>query len=271
MLTRKERQALLLRRIYSDNGFSYFRMSRFEEYDFYADKKDFLTSKNILTFTDADGRLMALRPDVTLSLIKNAGEGKYHYSETVYRVPKNSSSFREISQSGLEIIGEIGGSEIKEVIRLALLSLETLSEGKKFVLAVADAGQIRRLLGRVDKRLALKYMSQKNIHGLKEIGASQNLIVLAGLDGSIEKSLVYLADETAEIISSIPNDNIRIDYSVAENLMYYDGIIFKGYIEGVPEAVLSGGKYRIMNKSGVGFAVYLDFIERNNDDKYCAS
>ncbi|MBQ6002159.1 MAG: ATP phosphoribosyltransferase regulatory subunit, partial [Synergistaceae bacterium] len=88
----------MLRKLYSDNGYKLFRMSRFEEYDFYADKKDFLSSKSILTFTNPDGRLMALRPDVTLSLIKHAGNGKYYYNENVYRVPRTSSSFREISQ-----------------------------------------------------------------------------------------------------------------------------------------------------------------------------
>ena len=113
-------------------------MSRFEEYDFYADKKDFLTSKSILTFTDADGRLMALRPDVTLSLIKHAGAGKYHYSENVYRVPKNSSSFREFTQSGLEFIGEINAQEIIGVINLALLTLELLAENRKFILETLE-------------------------------------------------------------------------------------------------------------------------------------
>lgn len=241
-------------------------MPGFEEYDFYADKKDFLTSKSILTFTDADGRLMALRPDVTLSLLKNTKGGKYHYSEKVYRVPRNSSSFREISQSGLEIIGKISSSEIKEVLYLALLSLETLAENRKFILALADAKLILQNMNGLKISQVLKCLSQKNIHGLKELGASQNLIALAESDGAVSNSLHFLDRGIAEIIASFPEEHMRIDFSVAENLMYYDGIIFKGYIEGIPEAVLSGGQYNIMNMAGAGFAVYLDLIERNYDD-----
>ena len=70
MLRSEEIAALKLRELYELHGYSFYRMKRFEEYDFYANKKDFLTSKSILTFTDLNGKLMALRPDVTLSIIK---------------------------------------------------------------------------------------------------------------------------------------------------------------------------------------------------------
>ena len=49
---------------------------------------------------------------------------------------------------------------------------------------------------------------------------------------------------------------------------YYNGIVFRGFIDGVPESVLSGGQYDVlMRKMGreagaVGFAVYLDLLER---------
>ena len=49
-------------------------MSRFEEYDFYARNKDFLVSDRIITFTDSRGRLLALKPDVTLSIIKSGSD-----------------------------------------------------------------------------------------------------------------------------------------------------------------------------------------------------
>lgn len=61
---------------------------------------------------------------------------------------------------------------------------------------------------------------------------------------------------------------IVIDFSVVSDMKYYNGIVFKGYIKGVPESVLSGGQYDAlisqMGKQGraVGFAVYMDFLER---------
>ena len=50
-----ERTTLRLRALYSENGYTPYRMSKFEEYDLYAGNKDFLVSDNVITFTDTDG------------------------------------------------------------------------------------------------------------------------------------------------------------------------------------------------------------------------
>ena len=265
MLTLKENFTFMLRKLYSDNGYKLFRMSRFEEYDFYADKKDFLSSKSILTFTNPDGRLMALRPDVTLSLIKHAGNGKFHYNENVYRVPRTSSSFREISQSGVEIIGNVNADDVTGLLRLALSSLEIIAGEKDYILVMADAGQILEILGENFNPQIIECISGKNIHGLKELNVSKKLIELCGLNGNAENSLPFLRNDTADIIRKLPQKHLRVDFSVADNLRYYNGIVFKGFIDGVPEAVISGGEYNIMGVKGAGFAVYLDFTGKYHD------
>ena len=61
---------------------------------------------------------------------------------------------------------------------------------------------------------------------------------------------------------------LRIDFSVVNDMQYYNGIVFRGFVYGVPASVLSGGQYdRLMRKMGrsagaIGFAVYLDELER---------
>ena len=61
---------------------------------------------------------------------------------------------------------------------------------------------------------------------------------------------------------------IRVDLSAVDDMRYYSGIVFKGYIQGVPGSVLSGGQYdHLMQKMGrtagaIGFAVYIDDLER---------
>lgn len=264
MLTTKESFILKLRDLFQDNGYSPFRMSKFEEYDFYADKKDFLPSKHILTFTDADGRLMALRPDVTLSLIKRAKNGKYYYSENVYRVPKHSSSFTEISQTGAEIIGDIHSSDLAELLSIALASLEILADGRNFILAIADAKQLLQFDEIKSNPEIIRLIEHKNIHTLRNFNPTQKLLELCELDGSVDDALPFLNQDTANIINCIPHEHLRIDFSVvkSDNIRYYNGIVFNGFIQGVPESVISGGQYNIMNVSGAGFAVYLDVIER---------
>ena len=72
LLSNSEKISFALREVFHSHGFRPYRMSKFEEYDFYAKNKDFLLSDNVITFTDANGKLMALKPDVTLSIIKNS-------------------------------------------------------------------------------------------------------------------------------------------------------------------------------------------------------
>ena len=67
----EERAVFALRSLYSRYGYSYYKMSKFEEYDLYVRNKDFLVSDSVITFTDTNGRLMALKPDVTLSIIRH--------------------------------------------------------------------------------------------------------------------------------------------------------------------------------------------------------
>ena len=111
ILKNDEKAIYNLRSLYRRFGYSRFKMSKFEEYDLYVRNKDFLVSDNIITFTDTTGKLMALKPDVTLSIIKNSDDDKnslkkVYYNENVYRVSKGSYSFKEIMQVGLECIGD---------------------------------------------------------------------------------------------------------------------------------------------------------------------
>ena len=72
ILRNEEKAIFALRELYQHFGYEHYKMSRFEEYELYVRNKDFLVSDEVITFTDRNGRLMALKPDVTLSIIKNA-------------------------------------------------------------------------------------------------------------------------------------------------------------------------------------------------------
>ena len=72
LLKSEEKAVFALRALYESYGYLPFKMSKFEEYDLYATNKEFLVSDRIITFNDTDGKLMALKPDVTLSIVKNS-------------------------------------------------------------------------------------------------------------------------------------------------------------------------------------------------------
>ena len=132
VLRNDEKAIYSLRELYRKFGYSQFKVGRFEEYDLYSHNKSFLVSENILTFTDTNGKLMALKPDVTLSIIKNISfeeknTHKLYYNENVYRTSAESHGFKEIMQTGLECVGYVDAFAECEVIMLAIKSLESIS------------------------------------------------------------------------------------------------------------------------------------------------
>ena len=60
VLKNDEKCVLEMRELYQRYGYAQYKMSKFEEYDLYVRNKDFLVSDNVITFTDTDGKLMAL-------------------------------------------------------------------------------------------------------------------------------------------------------------------------------------------------------------------
>lgn len=298
-LCRAERTAYDLRALYESYGYSQYKMSKFEEYDLYAKNKSFLQSANILTFTDMGGKLMALKPDVTLSIIKNSkdtegGVRKMYYNENVYRVPRGDVSYREIMQAGIECMGEIDSYSVCEVLMLAANSLMEISED--FVLDISDIGIVSSLIdelciGGHKKRELIRAIGEKNISEIEKLcdndESAKTLTSLVSMRGGCDEMLRILqgrkccgaASEFARTVSVIKEkfgDRIRIDLSVTDDAEYYCGIVFKGFVRGIPTAVLSGGRYdalmKRMNKSGgaIGFAVYLDKIDALDDtaDEY---
>lgn len=292
ILKNDERAVFALRKLYASNNYRLFKMSKFEEYDLYSKNKDFLVSDGVITFNDVGGKLLALKPDVTLSIIKNSRENegveRYYYNENVYRISDTSHSYKEIMQTGLECIGSITDSEVCEVVELALKSLETISED--FVLDISHAGLINALLdecGVADKKAMCEVITQKNADALRELCTDTQFSILEKLTLSYKNSESALAaiDAIAESDTARRNleelkkvccdaakkgygDKINVDFSLVNSTGYYSGIVFRGYISGVTDRVLSGGRYDMLmkkmnrNSGAIGFAVYLDTLER---------
>ncbi len=298
-LSFNEKVVFSLRSLYSSYGYSQYKMSKFEEYDLYALNKDFLISDSVITFTDTNGKLMALKPDVTLSIIKNIKDepnalSKVFYNENVYRISGGSHTYKEIMQAGLECLGNIDAYSICEVITLAAKSLKTISDS--CVLDISHLGLLENIFESFNipllaKEKILKFIGEKNLHEMvryaEEIGVSEEnistlkfLVSASGnpykviddlineLEGKTDITPLIAMQEMFAALDDSLKSIVRIDFSVVNDIKYYNGIVFKGFIEGIPASVLSGGQYdKLMQKmnrrsSAIGFAVYLDELSR---------
>ena len=182
VMSKEEFISFSLRSLYSKYGYTKFRMSKFEGYDLYVQNKDFLVSENVITFTDTDGKLLALKPDVTLSIVKNSkdvgGLTKVYYNENVYRVSRGANAFKEIMQAGLECIGWVDEKTINEVLLLAGKSLQVISPNNMLVISHLDI-----IKGVIDyasvslnaKSEILKLLGEKNLFGIKAVLKKENV------------------------------------------------------------------------------------------------
>lgn len=300
-----ERAALMLRGVYEQHGYKKYKMSRFEEYSLYVENKDFLSSDKVITFTDLNGRVMALKPDVTLSIIKNTkatreNNEKLYYIENVFRECKESHTYKEINQIGLELLGNVEIKGITEVVSLAISSLTAISSDCVLELSHMDFAVELLASFRISdnaKSELLRHIQNKNADGIKKVGEKiglgvkeiETICLLPSLYGDardtisraskiatndkMKKALDELRVIYDELEKSGNAGNVKIDLSILNDIDYYNGIIFRGYIKQLGRSVLAGGQYdSAMKKFGkdigaLGFAIYLNEVGMLEDDK----
>ena len=301
----QERVSLQLRMLYEKAGFLQYHMGRFEEYSLYQENRRFLPSEQLITFTDLDGRLLALKPDVTLSIAKNAriekkGCGRFYYQEKIYRPSQESHTFQEISQMGVECIGNVDDEVMAQAVSLAIRSLALT--GKEYVLEVSHMGFVTGLLDAVGAPEGIRSqlftcIQNKNWHDLQELSVNAGLskqgidalCKLGKLSGAWEEVL-----EKAEVLAlnaamgaalselrtlcqalSGQTEHLKLELSLVNDMKYYNGIVLQGFLEGLPRAVLKGGRYDPLaaqfrpGTRAIGYALYLDALndlDRINGD-----
>ena len=296
ILRREEQITLYLRGLYEGCGYRKYRMGKFEDYDLYLENKNFLKSPNIIIFHDLDGHVRALKPDVTLSIAKNThatseSTEKFYYLENVYRLDKPSGGYREISQLGLKCIGSLGLIPTYEVLALAKKTLAAISESHR--MQISHMGFLVSLLDGLGiensaRAGLLDCIRGKNTHELKSRAESAGitpaaaslLMTASELCGefkstlarartvAITQAMTDALDQLDAVYSLLETagqaDSLVLDFSLVNDIDYYDGVVFQGYVEGVPRAVLTGGYYgNLLKKFGrsldaIGFAVYLN-------------
>ena len=296
--TPAERATFTLRALYEQAGYRKYRCSRFEEYALYQEYNRFLPDTQVVTFTDLDGKLRAIKPDVTLSIAKTAqpapGECKrFYYNEEVCRPSRESHTFKTIRQMGLECMGAVDAAVQAETVGLALQSLAAL--GVATVLEISHMGFVTGLLDALNIEPAvrgrlLEYLRGKNGHELRRAAerfglsaaAADSLCGLLALHGAPAEVLRQAETcclcetqrsaliELRQLVETLPAQGceLRLDLSMADEMDYYNGLVFVGYAAGIPCAVLKGGRYDYLMQrftptaNAIGFAMYLDELER---------
>ena len=241
-----------LQALYAGCGYQPFRVKKFERYELYSENRRFLTTEKVLTFTNTDGRLMAMKPDVTLSIVQDTqpeGLRKVFYRENVYREQRPGEGFREIPQTGLECIGALDAAAVGEVVSLAAKSLLAISD--EAVLSVSHIGVISGVLeeaalDEAAQKAVFSAVGAKNVPALKTLCGEKTASVLAALSGLYGPLGETLVKAEALDLPEKSRAALKALRALTEQLAAYGDL-----------------PIYLMGKRGgaIGFAVYLDRLE----------
>ncbi|PEC23985.1 ATP phosphoribosyltransferase regulatory subunit [Bacillus cereus] len=268
-----------LRRTFLDRGYEEIRTPTIEFYDVFAFQNRPIDEEKIYKFFDEKGRIIVLRPDMTIPLARVIGTQRWDtplkvtYSGNVFRANESlSGKYNEMVQSGIEIIGI---DNVRAEIECVISVMQALQKLKVQSFTI-EIGQVQ-LYKCIVKKLSI-YDEEESV--LRAYIESKNY---AGLSNFIEEKKLDRSDETVRLLERLPRlfgsldvieeaeklassnemkmaiarvkeiyetieqlgygSYISIDLGMVQHLDYYTGVIFKGYIYEIGEEIISGGRY----------------------------
>jgi len=278
-----------LRRLVEDTAMSVFEGWSYEEVltpsvDYYALFEQGMGQTEAQTafrFTDSDGEMLSLRPDVTSSVARVAATLladrerplRLCYAAPVFRRQQQSHAEwrRESTQLGCELIGVSGEAADLEVLLVAAEILKSIGLEHSFCITINDVGifngllnelnigpqsqeALRRLIDTRD-RGELKTFLERNcdntstreaLFKLAELTGNQNVLAEARSVINNEDSVAALdkLGRLWEVIESLGLDSsFEIDLADVSSLDYYTGLSFKVFVRGIGYRVGRGGRY----------------------------
>jgi len=238
-------------------------------------------ARTAFRFTDNDGHLLSLRPDVTSSIARVAATMlsraprplRFCYAAPVFRQQLQSRAEwrRENTQLGCELIGSNGNTSDLEILLVAAEILSRLGLNDQSIITLSHAGIFAGLCNdsgldqdaRLEIQSLLNSMDQAGLRGFfdrnqiaKEV--AESILLLLQLSGKEEvltqarKSITNSESVAAldslqkiwTVIRSLGLENrFSLDLADVSGLQYYTGMIFKIYIAGAGYRVGRGGRY----------------------------
>lgn len=268
-----------MRSLFRKYGYYEIETPSFEYYDVFSSEKDIMPTENMFKFYDPKGRILVLKPDMTVPVARVIATklkdstyplrisyiGKtYKFNQAGDERPKEST------EAGIELLGAKNPEADAEVVLLAIHSL--LSAGfKSFQIDIGQVEFFKELMleaGLDDEEAesVRVLIEKKDMVGVEEIiqthkineNLKEIILNLPAFFGTIDviqkvknmapcdralKSLNYL-EKVVEIVKEYGfEEYISIDLGMVHRLNYYTGIIFRGYTHGMGFPILSGGRY----------------------------
>ncbi len=300
----KESLIQKLQLLYRSYGYRQVQTPIFEYYDLFLEINGTIDREKMVKLVDRDGKILVLRPDATIPIArmvatfdkKEDSYFKVSYFTNVFRMndDKQSITNRERTQAGIELFGNNSSEADVEVITLAIQSLKRLGI-VDFKIELGQANYFKELMirsavsveqeGEIRKRIEQKNVSElKQILDTTNIEAAYKEVILSmpllygnpteviqqaeslALNNKMKEELRHLEEVYNKLVEAGFEEYLSIDLGMINDLNYYTGIIFQGYIKNYGKPIVIGGRYDQLTKQfgselpATGFGFYLDDV-----------
>lgn len=288
-----------LRSLFTGFGYSEVITPGIEFFDVFSRDMRMIPQENLYKLTDSKGRLITLRPDSTIPIARVVATRlkserlpiKLFYMQNIFlNNPLLSGQSDEICQAGIELIGSASRRADLEVITTAISVLSSYSED--FSVEIGDIGFFKELVSKLGADDLVceeirRLIEVKNYPALNDLldgigdneaaRALKQLPRLFGKEEVFEKARALFPESTTlENLKNLYtklsglgyNGKITCDLGIVNRTDYYTGVVFRGYIHGWGEAILSGGRYdKLISEFGndlpaTGFAINCDAVAK---------
>ena len=259
-------------------GFSEVITPALEFYDVFSLPRHGLPQENMYKLVDRKGRLMAVKPDLTMPIARVACTRlrehplplRLFYNQSAYRInPADSGHSDEVDQIGIELIGAGERRADFETLVLAIRSMENCGLSG-YRIEIGHIGIFNALTARLglspDQKEDLRELiMSKNYPELNDrmeqmrdmqtaaalrqlpalFGGAEVLDQLGSLidDPAINEVIEYLRLLLKDLKELGVDNHVSLDLGIVGRNEYYTGIVFQGYTEGIGDTVLTGGRY----------------------------
>lgn len=266
-----------LRSQFIASGFDEIETPTIEYYDVFQSGVGAYMQESMLKLVDAGGRILVLRPDLTVPIARVAstklgeGEKRLFYIQNSFAAAEPAiGKAGEFTQAGIELIGDESCCADAEVIALAIKALRTAGL-EQFAI---DLGQVQFFKALVSE-LGLQngeLDALRHAVDSKDAQAIETVSAKLGISGEIKKKILKLPAlyggsevfDEALALSDSPEcaqavENLRsvynllgqyglsqylsVDFGLLHDIAYYSGIVFRGLATGIGFPVVSGGRY----------------------------
>lgn len=263
---------------FRQNGYRPIQTPAFEYYDLYADGSGDISPEKLYKFFDPQGRILALRGDITTSIARVMGT-KYNgpmparlcYVADAFRYNGSASSrSSEFTQAGIELIGDGSCEADAEAIMVTISAL--LAAGlEEFQIDIGqveffkglaeqvglDAEDFERIRTHIDFKdsVSIAQVAKKYDADAEIIDILCRMPYLFGNAEVLEQAKSpKLNARSAAALENLEQvyrllcacgleKYVSIDLGMLQSLDYYTGVIFKGVTYDVGFSVCGGGRY----------------------------